>query len=257
MVYQSWCARHGHSVSRPSVPKVASFLLFLLRSLALSYSSIASCSSMLSVVFRFVLPEFSSLFVLCDLLRSFRLERPLPLSRVPLWDLSLVLAFLRGPPFEQLSSCSLRDLTSKVLFLLSLATAHRVGELQALSSQVSSSGDGLFLSYLLEFQAKTESAVRPLPRSFPVRSLRDFVGSLPDELLLCPARALFQEYEEPVYSYSTYPIRRSPRDIHNILKLSPPFASSEGVGGDRYQSDSAHRTQPPPPRHCLLSRCRV
>ena len=67
--------------------------------------------------------------------------------------------------------------------------------------------------------------------------------------------SLFQEYEEPVYSYSTYPVRRSPRDIHNILKLSPPFASSEGVGGDRYQSDDAHRTQPP--RHCLLSRCRV
>ena len=57
-----------------------------------------------------------------------------------------------------------------------------LGELQALSSQVSSSGD--------EFRAKTESSVRPLPCSFPVRSLRDFVGSLPDELLLCPVRAL-------------------------------------------------------------------
>ena len=81
-------------------------------------------------------------------------------------------------------------LTRKVLFLLSLATACRVVELQALSSQVSFSGDDLFLSYLPEFRAKTESAVRPLPRSFPVRSLRDFVGSLPDELLLCPVRAL-------------------------------------------------------------------
>ena len=67
---------------------------------------------------------------------------------------------------------------------------------------------------------------------------------------------IFQEYEEPVYSYSTYPVRRSPRDIHNILKMSPPFASSEGVSvsGDRYQSDDARRTQPP--RHCLSSRCR-
>ena len=57
---------------------------------------------------------------------------------------------------------------------------------------------------------------------------------------------IFQEYEEPVYSYSTYPVRRSPRDIHNILKMSPPFASSEGVSvsGDRYQSDDACRTQP-------------
>ena len=105
-------------------------------------------SSMLSVIFRFVLSELSSHFVLRDLLRSFRLERLLSLSRVPPWDLSLVLSFLRGPPFEPLSSCSLRDLTRKVLFLLSLATARLVGGLQALSSQVSSSGDDLFLSYL-------------------------------------------------------------------------------------------------------------
>ena len=174
-------------MSRPSVPKVASFLLYLRRSLSLSYFSIASYHSMLSVVFRFVLPELSSHFVLHDL-RSFRMERPLPSCRVPPWDLSLVLSFLQ--PFEPLSSCSLRDLTRKVLFLLSLATARRVGELQALSSQVSSSGGDLFFSYLPEFRAKTESSARPLPRSFSVRSLRDFAGSLPDELLLCPVRAL-------------------------------------------------------------------
>ena len=35
-VYRAVCARHGHSVSRPSVPKVASFLLYLRRSLSLS-----------------------------------------------------------------------------------------------------------------------------------------------------------------------------------------------------------------------------
>ena len=185
------CSSRSLSVSSygPN-PKVASFLLYLRRSLSLSYSSIASYRSMLSVVFRFVLPELSSHFVLRDLLRSFRLERPPSLSQVPPWDLSLVLSFLRGPPVEPLSSCSLRDLTRKVLFLLSLATARRVGELQALSSQVSFSGDDLFLSYLPEFRAKTEFVVRPLPRSFPVRSLRDFVGSLPDEFLLCPVRAL-------------------------------------------------------------------
>ena len=45
-------------------------------------------------------------------------------------------------------------------------------------------------SYLPEFRAKSESASNPLPRSFAVRSLRDFVGNLPDELLLCPVRAL-------------------------------------------------------------------
>ena len=50
---------------------------------------------------------------------------------------------------------------------------------------------------------------------------------------------VFQEYEEPVYSYSTYPDRRFSSRYPNILKMSPPFASSEGVSasGDRYQSD--------------------
>ena len=145
---------------------------------------------MLSGVFRFLLPELSSHFVLHDLLRSFRLERPLPSSRVPPWDLLLMLRFLRGPPFEPLSSCSLRDLTQKVLFLVSLATARRVGELQAVSRDVSLSGFDLYLSYLPEFRAKTESSANPLPRSFCIRSLSDFFDDLPDELLLCSVCAL-------------------------------------------------------------------
>ena len=145
---------------------------------------------MLSGVFHFVLPELSSHFVLRDLLRSFRLGHPVSSSRVPPWDLSCVLSFLRGPPFEPLSSCSFRDLLRKVLFLVSLATARRVGELQAVSAVVSPSGEDLFLSYLPVFRAKLESEAHPLPRSFRVRSLADFVGVLTVELLLCPVSAL-------------------------------------------------------------------
>ena len=190
VVYHSWCHCQGHSVSRPTVAKVADFLLFLRRSLSLAYSSIVFCRSMLSGVFHFVLPDLSSHFVLHDLLRSFRLERPIPSSCVPPWDLLVVLRFLRGPPFEPLASSSLRTLTRKVLFLVSLATARRVGELRAVPRDVSFSGSDAFLSYLPEFRAKTESAVNLLPRSFCVRSLTSFVGDLPDELLLCPVHAL-------------------------------------------------------------------
>ena len=136
---------------------------------------------MLSAVFRFVLPDISSHPVLHDLLRSFRIERPLQSSRIPPWDLLKVLTLLRGPPFEPLSSCSLRDLTRKVLFLVSLATDRWVGELQSVSSIVSYSGDDIFLSYLPEFRAKFEFASNPLLRSFAVQSLRDFVVTLPDE----------------------------------------------------------------------------
>ena len=102
----------------------------------------------------------------------------------------MVLSYLCGPPFEPLSSCSLSDLTRKVLFLVSLATARRVVELQAVSRNVSLSGSYLYLSYLPEFRAKTESSANPLPRSFCVRSLSGFVGDLPGELLLCPVRVL-------------------------------------------------------------------
>ena len=45
-------------------------------------------------------------------------------------------------------------------------------------------GDDIHLSYLPEFRAKTESKAKPLPRSFVVRSLKDFVGSMEDELVL-------------------------------------------------------------------------
>ena len=36
-----------------------------------------------------------------------------------------------------------------------------------------------------EFLAKTETAVRPLPRSFDIQSLGDFAAGLPEDLLLC------------------------------------------------------------------------
>ena len=66
-----------------------------------------------------------------------------------------MLRFLRGPPFEPLSSCSLSDLTLKVLFLVSLAMACRVGELQVVSRDVSFSGSDIYLSYLPLFADDT------------------------------------------------------------------------------------------------------
>ena len=176
---------------------------------------------MLSGVFRFILPELSSHFVLHDLLCSFRLERPLPSSRVPPWDLLVVLRFRRGPPFEALASASLRSLTQKVLFLVSLATARRVGELQAVSREVSFSGSDAFFSYLPELRAKTESAVNPFPCSFCVRSLNDFVGDLPDELLLCPVRAL-RSYLSRTSSLTPHPrtLFVSPRSLSKNALVS-------------------------------------
>ena len=127
----------GHSVSRPSLPKVADFLLWLRRSRKLSVSSIMGYRSMLATVFRFKLPNMSSDPVLHRLVCSFRIEGPVRPLRPPAWDLSAVLQFLNSPVFEPLHRVFLRNLTKKVLFLVSLATAKRVGELQAVSRTVS------------------------------------------------------------------------------------------------------------------------
>ena len=189
LVYRQWCRSEGHSISRPSLAKIADFLFWLRRSRQLSVSAVMGYRSMLSAVFKSILPEISSSPTIHDLLRSFQVEAPVREVHPPAWDLPTVLNYLRSSPFEPLSSASLRGLTRKTLFLLSLATAKRVGELQALSRRVSfSSSAGL--SYVPEFVAKTESAIRPLPRSFEVKSLGDFAAGLPEDLLLCPVRSL-------------------------------------------------------------------
>ena len=55
---------------------------------------------------------------------------------------------------------------------------------------------------------------------------------------------IFQEYGKPVYSYSTNPDRRFSSSTSQHFKMSPPFASSEGVSasGDRLQSDGVQDT---------------
>ena len=145
---------------------------------------------MLSAVFRFKLPEIFTSPVLQDLLRSFQVEAPSRSIQLPSWDLKKVLVYLRSSTFEPLQSVSLRALSKKVLFLLFLATAKRVCELQALSSIVSFSSEGAVVSYVTEFLAKTEPALRPLPRSFLVKSLTDFAAGLDEDLLLCPVCCL-------------------------------------------------------------------
>ena len=190
LVYRRWCRAEGHSISRPSLAKIADFLVWLRRSRHLSVSAVMGYRSMLSAVFKSILPEISTSPILHDLLRSFQVEAPVRQVRPPSWDLLTVLNFLRSLPFEPLSNASLRDITRKTLFLVALATAKRVGKLQALSRIVSFSSSSAGLSYVPEFVAKMETATRSLPRTFEVKSLGDFAAGLPEELLLCPVRSL-------------------------------------------------------------------
>ena len=120
-----------------------------------------------------------------------------------------------------------------------------MGELQAVSSAGSS-------SCLPEFRAKLESSSNPLPRSFRVRSLRDFVESLPDELSLCPVRAL-QIYLRRTSTLSPCPrsLFVSPRSpskkglsffLHSVISLSFPASSPPPPSSSRAHSIRAIST---------------
>ena len=214
-VYRAWYRSHGHSVSRPSLSKVADFLCWLRSSRGLSVSSIRGYRSMLSAVFRFHLPSLSSHPVIRDFLRSFCLETAERQLRPPAWDLSMVLWFLNSSAFEPLSDAPLRALTQKVLFLLALA----------LFSVVTFVHGDACLSYVLQFVAKSESLTRSIPRSFLVKSLSDFAAGLDDDLLLCPVQA-FRIYLDRTASFAP-PRHRlfvSPRrPSHSLSKNAVSF----------------------------------
>ena len=103
--YRQWYASKGHTVSVPSIAKIADFLFFLRKEKGLAVSSVKGFRSMLSSVFKFRVLEIQDSFILKDLLRSFELERPPRSPSPPSWDLAKVLSFLRDSRFEPLSSC--------------------------------------------------------------------------------------------------------------------------------------------------------
>ena len=205
-VFRKWCRERGVSVSRPTVPKIADFLLDLRNKKKLTVSSIKGYRSMLAFVFRTKLPKISTSNILKELIRSFKLGGEKKVVSPPSWDLNKVLSSLMAPPFEPLNEASLRNVTKKTLFLLSLASVKRVGEIQALSSKIARQGIDLVLSFLPEFVAKTESDSNPIPRHFKVKALSDFAAGL-EESKLCPVRAL------EIYIEKTKSLQNRPRNL--------------------------------------------
>ena len=139
------------------------------------------------------------------LFKSFKKTLPPREVKPPQWDVSLVLESLRGPPYKPLKRASDRDFTLKMVFLLALASAKRVGELHALTVMVghSEGWKSLAFSFVPEFVAKTQNPSIPDHRfdGFSIPSLKDFSGDDPEEMLLCLVRAM------RLYLKRTQPLR--------------------------------------------------
>ena len=128
-----------------------------------------------------------------DVIRAVALRRAKTKTRIPAWDLRLVLEFLTSRSFEPLESCSLRNLTQKTVFLVMLASGRRASEIHALSgilSDVSRERDRSFrLKFLPEFLAKNQPPEEPSP-SIQIRPLSLIAGPEDADVRLCPVRAL-------------------------------------------------------------------
>ena len=109
----------------------------------------------------------------------------------------MVLKYISQVPFEPIHECDINHLTEKTLFLVTLASEKRGGELHALTRE----GFGwnhnksvVILGFDPTFVAKSQSKASEAMKPLTLHSLNDFVGNDADELILCPVRALLTYY---------------------------------------------------------------
>ena len=104
-----------------------------------------------------------------------------------------MLAYLREAKFEPLTQASIVNLSRKVLFLVTLATARRVSEVHSLSGlpqDISFQADGsVQLEFLADFLAKNQAPSDDSP-SIRIPSLEVLVCPDDPDRVNCPVRAL-------------------------------------------------------------------
>ena len=145
----------------------------------------------------------------------FHYQPPPVAAPMPDWDLNILLSFLNSPSFEPLSSASPRCLVQKTLCLLLLSTGRRIGEIANLSRSHTSviSGNLIYLSWVRDFKPKHHSASFQSPRP----SIFYMDTSMPDDHLLCPARA----FTTFLNVSDSWPVRKTSPHIRDHLWTLP------------------------------------
>ena len=140
--------------------------------------------------------DISHSFELNRLIASFHRDRPVKDRGVPSWDLSLVLLALTKPPFEPLKDAPLKLLTFKTVFLMTLASGRRRGEVHAWTfkslkhktgwKEVTVAPSSVFLSKN-QLASDGPNVVQPvvIPALKPILD-----SSLSQDMTLCPVRSM-------------------------------------------------------------------
>ena len=194
-IFCSWCEQRKANPLKATVQQIAEFLLEKKKG-GLRPSTLEGYRSAIAGTLKFSSSlDISNDIYISALLKNFRQSSLRERNTVPPWSLSLVLASLRQAPFEPLKAASIDILTWKTAFLIALASGKRRSEIHAIErSSISwtETRDRVTLRVDPSFVAKTQIAenVRAVQ---PIRidSLRGFIDDSPEDLLLCPVRALF------------------------------------------------------------------
>ena len=170
---------------------MVNFFRFLRMEQKLSLQALLGYRSALNKVFLLGGRDLTDCKVLSSVLQSFKQSISPSDHSVPEWDLLKVLQTLSSSPYEPLEKASLVALSMKTTFLLALASAKRVSELNALSHEVRNTENwtAIFLSPVPDFVAKTQDPSKDDPRfgTFRIPALEKVKGKRP---VLCPVRAV-------------------------------------------------------------------
>ena len=118
LIFWRWCQKNKTSRRNPTQASLAEFFQYLFYTKALSYST-------------GLLDLSSRLFT--NLIKSYFRDKPVSSRSLPSWNLSVVLDSLQRYPFEPLPVATIKYLTLKTMFLISLATGRRRSEIRAIS----------------------------------------------------------------------------------------------------------------------------
>ncbi|XP_026116256.1 uncharacterized protein LOC113094840 [Carassius auratus] len=194
-VFSSWCYQHQCDPVHCSVGSVLEFLQDRFAS--------GLCPSTLKVYVAAISAFHAQVGgaslgrdpLISRFLRGTLRLRPATRSRVPAWDLAIVLEGLSRAPFEPLDSVSEKFLSFKTTFLLAISSLKRVGDLQALSVSPTclEFAPGMVKAFLYPKQGYVPKVPTVVPRPIVLQAFcpPPFASSDQEKSnLLCPVRAL-------------------------------------------------------------------
>ena len=195
-IFTKWCVTNQVDFRSPPVKSVADFLMYLFEDKKLQPSTIDGYRSAIADKLGNTTVNISKDDNLTRLLESFHRDRPKGRRGIPSWNLSLVLHQLTKAPFEPLREASLKHLTFKTVFLLTLGSGKRRSEIHAwqhknIRHQSDWSKVSLFPSpsFLSKNQLAKEGPESVAPVVIPDLA-PTLDKSLKSDRSLCPVRAL-------------------------------------------------------------------